>query len=620
MNRARAGRLGAVLVTAFWVSLALWSTGPTMRESDQASLLQGAMNLVRNQDWIQNPSYNYDKQYLSYWVIAAWVKVRGIDKETGTLERLVHEGNLAAIGLFSLALMALVLSQRRWSWVQVGVLTCVLFSPVVAFTGVLLSPNMISAAWLLLLVVFLRVDSDREPVTSPLRIGLVGLLAWAATAARQDVILVIPLLALLAVPGKSLREFLGSRVFWAMAFGCLAAVALGSVLGATHTSLPKPFFVLPTFVTYLVGGLGMLLVLLFCFAGVEAWSRSWRGIMLGFAVILPLLFYACLLYTPRHLFIVALGLLSTVFFPRGWDCWATLGKRRVGRTVLFVALVGTILPWVVGVRMSSWEGGGLVARSSTLYPTADGFWPLGAYAWFYQRLGQAGERPLDHNQEVWKAWSQVDPADLPKGKGAVVSSGLVSYGLLAMAWWELPRAESWEDADYVLFDDRTLAKSQRGVDGFDGPNRRWATDLLSGGKVSTVGEAEGRRILLWVNAPQTAPDPSVSVTMALSSHFGGNDFLLSRPGRFNWPDDQLEGHRGAVVARDPEVLREVKSRLGIAIAPTRLATAYDPEPWWNLSVPGEDLRRLREEMPERTRLWLAVGKLPEFMDVREYHR
>ena len=504
MNRARAGRLGAVLVTAFWVSLALWSTGPTMRESDQASLLQGAMNLVRNQDWIQNPSYNYDKQYLSYWVIAAWVKVRGIDKETGTLERLVHEGNLAAIGLFSLALMALVLSQRRWSWVQVGVLTCVLFSPVVAFTGVLLSPNMISAAWLLLLVVFLRVDSDREPVTSPLRIGLVGLLAWAATAARQDVILVIPLLALLAVPGKSLREFLGSRVFWAMAFGCLAAVALGSVLGATHTSLPKPFFVLPTFVTYLVGGLGMLLVLLFCFAGVEAWSRSWRGIMLGFAVILPLLFYACLLYTPRHLFIVALGLLSTVFFPRGWDCWATLGKRRVGRTVLFVALVGTILPWVVGVRMSSWEGGGLVARSSTLYPTADGFWPLGAYAWFYQRLGQAGERPLDHNQEVWKAWSQVDPADLPKGKGAVVSSGLVSYGLLAMAWWELPRAESWEDADYVLFDDRTLAKSQRGVDGFDGPNRRWATDLLSGGKVSTVGEAEGRRILLWVNAPQTA--------------------------------------------------------------------------------------------------------------------
>lgn len=620
MNRATAGRLGAVLVTAFWVSLALWSAGPAMRESDQASLLQGAMNLVRNQDWIQNPSYNYDKQYLSYWVIAAWVKVRGIDKETGTLEGLVHEGNLAAIGLFSLALMALVLSQRRWSWLQVGVLTCVLFSPVVAFTGVLLSPNMISAAWLLFLVVFLRVDVDREPVASPMRIGLVGLLAWAATAARQDVILVVPLLALLAVPGRSLREFLASRVLWAMVLGCLVAVALGSVLSATQTPLPKPFFVLPTFVTYLAGGLGMLLVFLFCFAGGEVWSRSWRGIMLGLAVILPLLFYACLLYTPRHLFIVALGLLSTLFFPRGWDRWAALGKTRVGRTVLFVALVGTILPWVAGVRMSSWQSGSPVARSSTLYPTADGFWPLGAYAWFYQRLGRAGESPLDHNQEVWKAWTQVHPADLPTGKGAVVSSGLVSYGLLAMAWWELPRAESWEDADYVLFDDRTLAKSQRGVDGFEGPNRRWATDLLSRGKVRIVGEAEGRRILLWVNGPQSSPDPSVSVTMALSSYFGGNDFLLARPGRFNWTDDQLEGHRGAVVARDPKVLREVKSRLGIALAPTRLATAYDPEPWWNLSVAGEDLRRLCEEMPERMHVWVAVGKLPEFMDVRDYHR
>jgi hypothetical protein len=189
-----------------------------------------------------------------------------------------------------------------------------------------------------------------------------------------------------------------------------------------------------------------------------------------------------------------------------------------------------------------------------------------------------------------------------------------------MAWWELPRAESWEDADYVLFDDRTLAKSQRGVDGFEGPNRRWATDLLFRGKVSIVGEAEGRRILLWVNGPQSSPDPSVSVTMALSSYFGGNDFLLARPGKFNWTDDQLEGHRGAVVARDPEVLREVKSRLGIALAPTRLATAYDPEPWWNLSVAGEDLRRLCEEMPERMHVWVAVGKLPEFMDVRDYHR
>ena len=70
-------RLAASLVTVVWICLEVWAVGPTMRESDQASLLEGAVQLlVGDKDFKDNDSYNYDKQYLSYWVVAGWLKVR----------------------------------------------------------------------------------------------------------------------------------------------------------------------------------------------------------------------------------------------------------------------------------------------------------------------------------------------------------------------------------------------------------------------------------------------------------------------------------------------------------------------------------------------------------------
>ncbi|HAT20468.1 MAG TPA: hypothetical protein DCS85_09965, partial [Verrucomicrobiales bacterium] len=76
MTRSGKMRLAASLVTVVWICLEIWAVGPVMRESDQASLLEGAVQLaVGDKAFSDNDSYNYDKQYFSYWVTAAWLKL-----------------------------------------------------------------------------------------------------------------------------------------------------------------------------------------------------------------------------------------------------------------------------------------------------------------------------------------------------------------------------------------------------------------------------------------------------------------------------------------------------------------------------------------------------------------
>ena len=105
MTRSGKMRLAASLVTVVWICLEIWAVGPVMRESDQASLLEGAVQLaVGDKALSDNDSYNYDKQYFSYWVTAAWFKLRSPSAEDSMV--IVREGNLLAVTLFALALLS----------------------------------------------------------------------------------------------------------------------------------------------------------------------------------------------------------------------------------------------------------------------------------------------------------------------------------------------------------------------------------------------------------------------------------------------------------------------------------------------------------------------------------
>ena len=619
-------RLAASVVTVAWICLEIWAVGPVMRESDQASLLEGAVQLaVGDKALSGNDSYNYDKQYFSYWVAAAWLKLRSSSAD-GSMA-IVREGNLLAVVLFALALLSVVGSQRRWSGVQVGVLFGALFTPVLSFSGMFLSPNMISASFLLVLVVMLRPvvgeggGGKAAGQPSPGRVFLVGLLAWAATAARQDALLLMPLLALLTVRADSLRELVYDRRVQSMVIGTVFAVVLGFLLSDGFAVLPTPFLVLPTFVAFIGGGLGALLLLLLVFAASLAGRRSLYGYLVAASVLLPLLFYACVLYTPRHLFLPALAVLLTIFFDRGREVWAMIARRRIGRLALVLTLLGTLGPWIVGLRMGGWRNGTPVTSAVSLFPSTDGFWPMGGYGWFFGRLAGGAEQAVDHNQRVWAAWSTVGPASIPRGKGFILSSGLVSYGTFHLALFGAPRARDVEDADFVLFDERTLGKRQRGVNATEGPNRGSLLSLIQGGRLQVVGEAQGERILLWTPGKTRggALNTGVSVKLALHQFFSGNDFRVMPWGEGDWHVDELRGHRGVIAGRD----RQLLERLGDSILepgqPVELNSPYDQDSWWALPVTVQDWEELRTRQgTDMQELWVGYGTLPAFMDVRKY--
>jgi len=621
-NRARLFAVGAAVV---WVALVLWATGPVMRENDQASLLEGAVELARDPGkWRHNASYSYDKHFFSYWLVAAWLKLTGRTDAGGSIEEAVWRGNLLAALLFSVALLAVVVSEREWSWARGLVLTGVLFSPVMAFSGMFLSPNVLSGAFLLLLVVVLRRPGDesgRSWAGEVVRVGGAGFLAFAATGARQDAILVMPLLALLGVPGRTARAALRRPVLWVLVGGCLAAIVTGRVAGAGYRAVPAPFFVFPTFVTYLAGGLGAVLLLLGAFAAGMARLRTWRGGALCGAVLVPLLFYGGLLYNPRYLLIVALGVLATTVFPRGRRFWDGLGRSRTGRVVVSLVVLGTVAPWLAGIRMAGWAAGRPVAASSTLYPTSDGFWPLGAYGWFLGRLARAAERPIDHNQAIWAAWTTVAADRLPeRAKVGIVSSGMESYGRFRLRWAGRNGISSREDAEVLLVDDRALKKQRLDVDTRSDATREQARDLMRPGTTRVIGAAMGRRIMIWSERyGEGPPDSSVSLTMAMAPVYGGNDFRVARWRDAWWRDEALDGHRGTLAARSEPALQRIMEGLEAGGSPRRGNSAYDPEPWWFVPVGGAELDRLRDLPEAATRpLWVTVSMLPAFMDVRSY--
>ena len=92
-----------------------------------------------------------------------------------------------------------------------------------------------------------------------------------------------------------------------MGIGSVFAIVLGLLLSDSFAVLPTPFFVLPTFVAFIGGGLGALLLLLLAFAVTVVRKRALYSGLLAIAVLLPLIFYGCVLYTPRHLFLPALA-------------------------------------------------------------------------------------------------------------------------------------------------------------------------------------------------------------------------------------------------------------------------------------------------------------------------
>ena len=459
--------LWAIVWLLFVLLISLQGVGSVMRESDQASLLTGSLDLARDWSPVGRDFYNYDKQWLSYWIVSLGVRFTGVAGGEA-LSQIVLVGNWTAfiIGFAGLGVATIVAMRRAWS---AGLMMCaVLIAPTVLLSLPLLSSNILSVGMLGIWVVSMECLGGRR------RNVLALIFVFLAVGCRADAILVLPALTLAWWGvGREWKGLLKSGPVWISIMGAVMALVVGKFLGTHPEGLYSLFFQPLTFSAYLVFGLGgLLFIYIACVLHAISYKqdratnlRIWAWLLL---LLIPVLFYGRILFTPRHLMTASVIIGFSACFSGSQVWWGELMKSKA-RWLVRMAGVALICPLFVGIKLNSLSSGELKLSNTTLYPTADGLWPMGGYVAFLGKLGNSHQEPIDHNQRVWRAWCQLDKVDLYRNKEIVIrSNGLYSYGELWGEWHGLAIAEVVEkgSTSYIeLGDDRTMMKPRVSIAG-----------------------------------------------------------------------------------------------------------------------------------------------------------
>lgn len=606
---------GLILRCAFmvlYVGMVLWCTGSVMRESDQASVIDGSLQLARDGEIQGRDFYNYDRTYGSYWILSSVYKSAGLEVVNSPSDEVVAWGNRVAAGVFLLGLVPAFICfgpSKWWEWV---VAVACLFSPVLLFSVPLLSSNVISAGFLFGLVAVL---SKRGSVAVDM---IAGVLAFCAVAARADAVLVMPVLACLSTKESTLGSLVKDRRIWVMVLACVTALVLGSVIYPATMYKPATFFngklLISFFVFAMNGGFVVLLVLLIGLFQIAWKDRSLFHLLILGVVVLPILFYGRVLYSPRHLMTTVLVLMFSVILLRGRELWTRLLVMRWVRLSLLIVGGVTVLSSFVGLGMNSFRSGKVVLTQPTLYPTADGFWPMGANFWFSGRLQNARNVPIDHNQRIWQAWESMDETDLPSGPVSVKSHGLVSYGELRLSMLGHSSGPEEVESGSVLVDGRSLLKTPMGMAGE--AKEAVGASLKNDQDVRELSSSANAGIFC-VGDQYQETSARWKVLKALNEYAHGDDYVLMKSDS-KWHELQDRGpFRWLLVipqSTEPEFDRWVKRNREIKVE--KIKNSEVGAIYGFVSKDGmwaPDFEMLPEDV------WVARSALVLFMQRKNYH-
>lgn len=596
--------LARLFFVLLFAGVLLWVVGPVMRESDQASVMDGALHIARDGKLAGVAFYNYDRTFVSYWMLAGVFK--GLGLEWAHADTLVFAGNMLACALFLAGFAVAWVRCGPSDWCGWVVVLCCLLCPTLLFSIPLLSSNMLSAGWLFLLVAMMQ---GRGHLAGDL---LAALVAYLAVGARADAVLVMPLLSVLSCRESSWASLFGDRRIWMVGIASLLALATGWALSSIPPFNPPAIFEPHTFAAYFVFGLGGALLLL---VGLVAWKSaqlfkkpSLYGALTLLSLLAPLLYYSWLMYTPRHLVTGALVLIYSTMFDRGRQWWSEMMKSRYGRAVVMGSAGSCAVLLFVGLSMDSMKGGKPTMGRATYYPTSDGHWPMGANLNFLLRLKHASSEPIDHNQRVWGAWKDIDPEEIADTPVVVRSCGLESYGTLFLTMAAGVDAQAREAGGAILVDGRSFFKQKAGskLAGAGGPID-WQTK-----KGQAVGKSPGDTIFLVGDSPGLE-DNEWKIWQAASQVSEGDDYLLVPATRGQSMLHAPGKHRWMVILPDGgddegKALSSILEQAGIK--DTRMdrvqATVII-----SFEAAGAKLPDVFAKLPEAA--WLARSSLPAFM-------
>ena len=512
----------------FFAMIILWGSTSVMRESDQASVIDGSLKLAVDGKYSDRNFYNYDRTYGTYWILSTAYALKGVETPVSRSEDMIGLGNNLAAVIFLLGLFPVFILYGPSKWSEWIVAVCCLFSPVLLFSAPLLSSNIISAGFLFGLVIILR---GRDCMLNKVAAAI---MAFCAVACRADAILVMPLLALLSTKEETFMSMAKDVRLWIVAIACVAALLLGGWIYPSEMYKPGTFFNPKLFLSYIVfsmnGSLVLLIGLCLCLCKLGWIRRSYFPLLVVASLLLPLLFYGRVLYTPRHLVTTVIVILVTIMFSRGREYWSILGSMRWVKLSLLGAGMVTILSSFVGLNMTSSRSGKPVLTQSTLYPTADGFWPMGANLWFFTRLQNANEIPIDHNQRVWQAWASIDEVDLPKGEVSVYSTGLTSYGDLRLTMLGRKSYSEVSKNSMVLIDGRSVLKSESWKSG--AKEKAGKDTLFKRTNIEEVSQLDEAAIFS-IKAGSSVTNERWAVLNQIKEIAAGDDFIVMRSGA-NW--------------------------------------------------------------------------------------
>jgi hypothetical protein len=259
--------------TWLWIALgaaALFSlamVGPVMRESDQGSILYGAVRIADGHDsfW-SNDHYNFDKQFAAYALVVLARKVL-------PSADIVTMANWISCVLFWGGLLAMLAARPVRSLGQSLTLATVALSPVLwlfspFFATAFVSGGFIFLAWNAWL------GAQRRAW-----LGFVAtILTFCAVGARGDAALILPWLAWCLIPARSVLACLRHRRVIGIAIAGLVAIAVGRVIySGDAIAFYPPFFFPKLYLGYLVFGCGAAALVLAWLAarlGFLAWRRK----------------------------------------------------------------------------------------------------------------------------------------------------------------------------------------------------------------------------------------------------------------------------------------------------------------------------------------------------------
>ena len=419
-----------LLLLPFFI-LTVYATSDMIREGDQASLLDGALQLSAGHTPWQTSFYNYDKQYVTFWLLALLFRFNQL--LVLPLNNFYLANIFSCLFLWS-SVFAVVAVARRRNLLFMGVLG-IIAAPSFLLQMPFLSTAAVSSGFILWLAFSLLRKEGR------INSFISGVLAFGAVGARADAILVIPFLLWLTSPVPEFGRLLQRKKTWLVVAASFISILLGGFISTQQSINTNNFFFYPRiFGAYFVFGLGasgilFILCVLSLVRLIFASRSLHRRLYMAAGVLtmmLPFGFYALQLLSTRYWMLTLVTLLCFVCASPEQVNIKLFRASALNHLLGVVLIVAFLAPLAIGVHLPFLNHPRLTLTTPTLFPTADGVMPMGAYARFLvPKLRNGNSRFVDHNQAVWRASQSAHFDQEDDGKVPVLETHLPMYLRLA---------------------------------------------------------------------------------------------------------------------------------------------------------------------------------------------